>query len=415
MNKFKKPIRIALNALKNNKGRAALTVLGIVIGITAVVAVFSAGNAIKDFIIGEIENFGSNYIEIEVKTPQTEHTSVENAFSMVGGQIINTLKEEDAEAVLKHPNIKSYYAGIMGQEVASYRNEFKKSFLMGVNASFIDIDKSEVEFGRFFTEDEDRSLARVAVLGSDAKEDLFGDEEAIGRTIKIGKEKFRVVGQLKERGSSFAFNMDAMIFMPLKTLQKRIMGVDHVSFIFAQMKNKDLSEKTAQDTTEILRDRHKIDDPQKDDFAVMTMDQAREMVGVIIYGIQILLIALGSISLIVGGVGIMNIMYVSVAERTFEIGLRKAVGAKYKDILWQFLAEAVIITLSGGIIGIVAGILFTFTVSKAAQSFGFDWQFSVSLAGIFLAVSMSVIVGLIFGLYPARQAARKDPIDALKM
>ncbi len=408
------PVKIAINALKNNKGRAALTVLGIVIGITAVVVVLSAGLAIKGFILGEIEAFGSNYIEVEVKSPQTAHASVENAFSMMGGAVVTTLKEKDAEAIAKHPNIGKYYAGAMGQEVASFENEFKKTFLMGVNAAFIDIDKSEVEYGRFFSEEENLALAKVAVLGSKIKKDLFGDEDPVGKSITIGKEKFRVIGQLKERGATFGFNMDEMIFMPVKSLQKRLLGIDYVTFIFAQMIDNDLAERTAEDITFLMRSRHKIDDPIKDDFAVITMDQAMEMMGIVIYGIQVLLIALGSISLIVGGVGIMNIMYVSVTERTFEIGLRKAVGAKYKNILWQFLYEAVIVTFSGGIIGIIVGILFTFIISQVASSLGFDWSFSISWTGIILAISMSAIVGLVFGIYPARKAAKKNPIEALR-
>ncbi|KKR08503.1 MAG: hypothetical protein UT32_C0001G0023 [Parcubacteria group bacterium GW2011_GWC2_39_14] len=406
-------VKIAQNALNKNKGRTLLTILGIAIGITAVISVLSIGQAIKQFIVGEVQAFGTDYIQVEVKTPQTSHTSSENSFSMVGGSVITTLKLTDAEAIAKLPNVKNYYAAVMGQEILSYENEFKKANLFGCGAGFIDIDTSEVEFGRFFTNEEDRTLSKVVVLGSKLKNNLFGDSPAVGESIKIGSEKFQVIGILKEKGASFALDMDGMAFIPVQTIQKRLLGIDYVSFILAQVYDTSLSSSTAEDITLTLRERHKITDPDKDDFAITTMEQAMDMLGTIIYGIQILLLALGSISLIVGGVGIMNIMYVSVTERTPEIGLRKSLGAKNKNILWQFLAESVIVTSIGGLVGIVLGVLLSYLVSVIAQLLGYNWDFSVSWKGILAAVFMSVFVGLVFGLYPAQQAAHKNPIDAL--
>lgn len=408
------PLKLAINSLKTNKGRTALTILGIVIGITAVIAVLSTGQAIKGLIVGEIDKFGSNLIEIEVKTPQTAQTSTENAVSMVGGAVITTLKESDAEAIGRLPNIERYYAGVMGQELVNYQSEIKKALLFGTNAAFIDIDTGEVEQGRFFSEEENRALSKVAVMGYKIKNNLFGDQDPINQSIRIGAEKFTVIGTLQEKGASFGMDMDNMIFMPVRTLQKRLLGIDYVSFILAQAKDNNSATQTAEDIKITMRERHRITDPDKDDFAVITMDQMLEMVSTIIYGIQILLIALGSISLIVGGVGIMNIMYVGVVERTFEIGLRKALGAKKQTILWQFLFEAIIITFIGGIIGIVAGILLSSLIAAVAGSLGLKWTFSISWAGMILAVAMSVIVGLIFGLYPAKKAAEKDPIEALR-
>ncbi len=414
MNKLLLPIKIALSTFRKNKGRTALTILGIVIGITAVIVVLSAGQAIKGLIIGELESFGSDFIEIEVKTPQTKQASTENAFSMLGGSVITTLKEKDAEVIIRHPNISKFYTGVMGQKMVSYQSEIKKTMLFGTNTDFIDIDSSEIETGRFFSKQENRSLAKVAVLGAKLKNKLFGDQNPINESIQVGNEKFRVIGTLKEKGATFSLDMDNMIFMPVRTLQKRLLGIDYISFIFAQMINKDEGDQTVEDLTLILREQHKISDPDKDDFAVISMDQMVEMMDIVIYGIQILLIVLGSISLIVGGVGIMNIMYVSITERTFEIGLRKSIGAKYNDILWQFLSEAIIITLIGGVIGIILGILISWLASIAARAQGLNWNFVIFWPGIVLAVSVSVVIGLAFGMYPARQAAKKNPIEALR-
>lgn len=407
-------ISIALSALKKNKGRTLLTILGIVIGITAVIAVLSIGQAIKGLIIGQVEAFGTDYIQIEVKTPQTSQTSSENSFSMVGGSTVTTLKLKDAEDILKIDNIKRYYAGIMGQEIISFENEFKKTFIFGASADFINIDSSEIEDGRFYTDEEDRTLSKVTVLGAKLKNEIFGDSEAVGQPVKIGNDKYQVIGTLKERGATFGFDMDNMAYIPIQTVQKRMLGVDYVSFITAQVYNNSIANQTAEEIEYILRDNHKIEDPNKDDFAVTTMEQAMEMLDVIITGVQFLLIALGSISLIVGGVGIMNIMYVSVTERTAEIGLRKSIGAKNKNILWQFLSEAIILTFAGGIVGIALGISLSLLVSIVAQALNFDWEFTISWPGMLTAVVMSVVVGLIFGLYPAKQAADLDPIEALR-
>jgi len=407
-------IQLALKSLKRNKGRSILTLLGVVIGITAVIAVLSTGNAIEAFILDEINAFGADTIEIEVKTPSTSQQSAENAFGMVGGVAITTMKINDAEAIAKHPNISRYYGGVMGQEIASHSGEIKKAFLFGVSSEFINIDRTEVKQGRFFTAEEEKSLAKVAVLGPKIKDKLFGQSEAIGSYIKVSKERFKVIGITEGRGATFGFDWDNMIILPLQTLQKKILGIDYIVFIFAQMIDPSLGDQTVEDLEWIMRDQHNITDPDKDDFAVVSMEQAAEMLDIIFYGIQILLIILGSISLIVGGVGIMNIMYVSVTERTYEIGLRKSLGARNSVIMWQFLWEAVVITLLGGIIGIFVGILLSFGVSAIAGNLGYNWDFSVSITGLVLALLMSGAVGLIFGLYPARKASRLNPIEALR-
>lgn len=411
---LKTPVRIAADALLRHKARAILTVLGITVGITAVIVVLSAGRAIEDFIIGQVSMFGNDYVWVEPKVPSTEHVSSENASGMAQGITITTMKESDAEEIEKMSNVKDVYAGGMGQAVMNYRDENRVGMIFGVTSSFDSIDTGEVEEGRFFTDGEDKGLARVVVLGSKLKEKLFGSEDAVGQRIKIKKQNYKVIGVMKERGSAGVFSMDDIAFLPLRSLQKLILGIDYIQFIYVQMEDTSLADITADDVTLKMRDLHDIDDPKKDDFAVATADQAMEILGTITGAIKLLLFALASISLVVGGVGIMNVMYVAVAERTFEIGLRKAIGAKYHDILRQFLAEAVVITFFGGLAGIIIGTGLSYLISMVANSFGFAWKFYYSPQYILLAVGVSVLVGLVSGLYPARAAAKLEPMVALR-
>jgi putative ABC transport system permease protein len=408
------PINLAWRALFVSKVRTFLTVLGIVIGIAAVIIVMSAGESLKGLVLGQIEAFGSDFIQIEPKVPSTAKNSTENAFSMAQGIQVTTLKEEDAQAILRLPNITNYYAGVMGQAVVSFGGENKNTNFMGVSPSFIEIDQSEIASGRFFSESDNNDLARVAVLGSQIANKLFAGQNSVGQSVKIGKDKFRIVGVLRERGGGFGMDFDNLIYIPVATAQKLVMGIDHLLWITAQIKNTSIQDQTADDIIQLLRQRHDIADPQDDDFAVTTVAEAREMIGVVFGGITLLLIAIAGISLLVGGVGIMNIMYVSVTERTFEIGLRKSVGARPRQILWQFLWEAIAVTVFGGLIGITLGVGFTLIVFLAAKTFGFDWSFSLPPQSIIIAFGFCALVGLVFGYYPALKAAKLDPIEALR-
>ena len=256
-------------------------------------------------------------------------------------------------------------------------------------------------------------MSRVVVLGSKIKQDLFGESDALGERIKLTGIAFRVIGVMKERGSALFFDWDALIYLPLKTLQKQVMGVDHVSFMVGTMVNPAQDGQTKTEIESLLRLRHGIMDPDKDDFAVVTQAETQAILDNILSGVTLLLIVLASISLLVGGVGIMNIMYVSVTERVYEIGLRKSVGARRRDILWQFLWEAVMMTVLGGLFGVAVGILLSWGISAAAQVYNFNWHFVIPWWGLSLAVAFSMAVGLIFGYYPARSAARLNPITAL--
>ena len=401
---------ISIKALSRSKLRTLLTVLGVLVGISSVTIIISAGNSVEALIFKQIEGFGSNYIQTEVRVPKGSGGTT----SMVQGVVISTLKEKDRQDFLDLENIDKAYGAVITQDIISWQGELNKVMIYGVGSSYIDIDTTEIDQGRFYTEDEDDSKARVIVLGSKVKEDLFGPSDAIGENVKINKINFKVIGVAKPRGAVFTFDLDDMVFIPVKTTQTALMGINYLSAITSQMVDSSIEEETAEQMRMILRENHDIDDPDKDDFEVMSGTEAMEMMATILGGMTILLVVLAGLSLLVGGVGIMNIMYATVAERTFEIGLRKAVGASPKDILQQFLIESIIITFLGGVFGIILGIIVIYAVYLGANYYGMDWPLAISWLGILLAIVFSVVVGLIFGLYPARKAAKLDPITALR-
>jgi len=252
------------------------------------------------------------------------------------------------------------------------------------------------------------------VLGSQVKENLFAESTALGKSVTVDGKKYRVIGVMEEIGSKGFIDMDKNVYIPLRTVQKKIMGINHVLWIISQTKDNSLAESTADEIRFLMQQRHDISSPEKQDFAVTTMGEALDIIGNVGFGINMLLLVLAGISLIVAGVGIMNVMYVSVAERTFEIGLRKAVGATEKDILYQFLAEAILLTLFGGIIGIIVGIGVAYGAALGANYAGFNWAFAIPPSSIFLSVSFSIVVGLFFGIYPARKASKLNPIAAIR-
>ncbi len=408
------PAQLAFTSLVRHKSRTILTMLAIGIGIASVIVMMSAGKGIEQLVLGELDIFGTNTIEIEVKVPSVKKNSSANAVGMVQGITITTLKDKDIATVQNHPNIEAANGSVMGQESVSYEGQLKKVVLMGHGPEQAIVDDVKMVSGRFLTNEENDSVASVAVLGYGVKNKMFGDDDAIGKTIYVKGKPFKVVGVMIKRGAAFFFDIDNMLILPTKTMQKKILGIDYVSFIMAKMKDRTLAKQTAEELTEQIRLNHGITDPEKDDFAVNTMDEAKEMMKTIIGALTLLLVALVFISLIVGGVGIMNIMYVSVAERKFEIGLRKSVGARKKDILWQFLSEAVLLTLGGGVLGIILGALVSLVIYILAISYGFKWSYVIPPVSILLSLGFSTFIGVLFGVYPAKKAANLSPIEALR-
>lgn len=409
------PLFFAFRTIASHKTRTALALLGVVIGVFAVVVVTSLGEGVKGFVLGQVESFGTNLIQVEVKVPNTGAMSSANATSRAQGTQITTLTTKDAEAIQKLPNIEALYAGTIGQERATYGSIGKRISLFGTGALALQVDaNAKLESGRFFTKAEDESLARVVVLGSETKETFFGESDPIGELITLKGEKYRVIGVLAPRGSAAFFNLDAFTYVPVQTLQKKILGVDYIQFISVKMQDPSKEIETVADIIGLLRKRHDIDDPNKDDFSVTSTKEAQKTLGDVLGSLSILLLALTSISLVVGGVGIMNVMYVSVAERTNEIGLRKAVGATSRSILKQFLFEALIITLLGGLIGILLGVLLTIGLSALFGILGFALPLSFSINSFLLGVGFSAAVGIMFGLAPAYRAAALTPMEALR-
>lgn len=416
---YRSTIKLSLNSLLANKSRTLLTVIGMVIGIAAVIIVFSAGEGISSLIFGQVQSFGTDIIQSEPRLPSSLKGAAKDTQSgqaMAQGVQITTMTLSDLEAIDRLPNIKGSYASLTGQAIISYGDESSKAIMFGVSPHFINVGSFTLSSGRFFSDEEDRGLAQVVVLGSKMKTKLFGDADAIDKMIRVKKDKYRVVGVMAERGATGFVSFDDFIYIPARTMQKKILGIDHILSITSQLHDVSIAETTAEDIRALLRDRHQITNPDKEDFRVSTMAELMGTLGTITNAMTLLLLAIVAISLIVGGVGITNIMYVVVTERTAEIGLRKAVGAKINDILLQFLIESVLLTMLGGLVGILCGIGISYLIALVAQTvLHLDWEFVLPLKGFVVAAIFSLACGVVFGLFPARKAAKLNPIDALRI
>lgn len=406
-------LRLSLQALRENGIRSFLTALGIIVGTAIVVIVLSVGEGIKSLIFQQVASITSESLYIEIQVP-SKGTQIQKAQNSATGAQVTTLKIKDYEDILKIPNVLNGYPMITGQGKFVYRDTTKTTIFFAVGQEYADSEKLKIAGGRFFTEDEDRALAKVVILGSELKEILFGNEQAVGKRVTVNQDQYRVIGVAEPIGLKFFMNVDEMAYFPVRTAQKKILGFDHILAISIKMKDKNFLDSTVAQIQNILRKNHSIKDPEKDDFAVRTADEAMDIIGTITTGVSLLLFALAFISLIVGGVGIMNVMYVSVTERTNEIGLKKAIGASPFAIRIQFIIEAVVLSVSGGIVGILIGTGISKLVSVVAQFFHFDWPFLLPMNALLLSFGISFLIGVVFGYAPAQKAARMNPIDALR-
>ncbi len=407
---LKHHFRTAYTGITTNKSRSLLTVLGIVIGITAIIIVMSIGKGAENLILGQIEGLGATTISIDPGKQPEGPSSFAELYT-------DSLRPRDIEALQKPSNVqglKDISPNVMQPASIVFENETERATVLGAAHVVADILNVYPEEGEFFTEDDVKQKARVVVLGSKVKEDLFGLSDAVGETVRIKNQTFRIIGVFPESGTSI-MSVDEMVLTPYTTAQQYLTGTNYYNSIIVRAETKEMVPRVVHDIEATLRESHGITDPDNDDFYVSTPEDAAEIVGTITTILTALLGSVAGISLVVGGIGIMNIMLVSVSERTREIGLRKALGATEKDILYQFLFEAVILTGFGGIIGIALGAAISFVASWILGTYVAEgWTFAFPISAALLGLGVSAFIGLVFGIYPARRAARKSPMEALR-
>ncbi len=401
----------ALKIITRSKARSFLTMLGIVIGVMAVIIVMSVGAGAQSLILNQVKGLGSNLVAV---LPGASEEDGPPASAL--GIVVTTLTYEDGEAVLQDacPCIEDLAVYVTGNDIITAGDYITRGNYTGTSASYIRVEDTEVQIGRFFSTDEEKNFARVAVLGSGTKDELFGSEDAIGKRIRIGKVNFTVIGVMKQRGVSGFQNQDNQLFIPVSSAQKLLLGISHVNYIRMKVDTSENVARAMEDVRVVLRDRHDIGPDEDSDFSVRSMADGLSALTNITNALKFFLVAIASIALVVGGFGIMNIMLATVQERTREIGLRKAVGATSQQITLQFLIESVVITFVGGTIGIILGVLISVTVAQVAQGLGYSWDLVITPGSIVLGWGVSVGIGLLFGILPARRASRLNAIEALR-
>lgn len=409
---LKYSFKTAIRGLEINKLRSVLTILGIVIGITSIILIMSLGRGAQDLILSQVKALGSKLIAV---VPGRQPKGMMDAISVM---FADSLKEKDLDAIEKKNNVpyaKRVMPVVFGGETIVFENETYRPTILGATdfaAQIYDIYPSQ---GRFFSDDETKGYADVVVIGDRVREELFGKKDALGERVKIKGRNFRVVGIIGKKGQMSFINFDDVAIVPYTTAQRYIFGIKYFHRFAIEADSEANVSRTVEDVKTTLRNSHNITDPEKDDFFVETQAEAVDSVKTITNVFTFFLAAVAAISLIVGGVGIMNIMLVSVTERTREIGLRKALGATHGDILNQFLLEAITLTAAGGIAGILLGNFLSFLVALVlGKILALSWAYSFSIFSAVLGIGVSGIVGLVFGLYPARQAAKKSPMEALR-
>ena len=407
-------IVIAIRSLFANKLRSSLTMLGIIIGVGSVITLMSVARGAEATIASAYEELGTDILSIMPVNPE-----VEGGFSMSPAYAAPSLTMDDARALENVQGVANIAPVNENFITVTAGSETKGGLLHGATPVYLDVMKYSVASGQFFTDHHVAQRANVVVLGSLVAEDLFGDDDAVGEQVKLKKQRFTVIGVLEPKGGAmFGISFDDVVIVPITTYQARLFpqqtatGQDAVASISFQITNEENREAVTEEIESILRRRHNIKGDDKDDFSVVSQEQVMEIVGQVTGVFSIVLGAIASISLLVGSIGIMNIMLVSVTERTREIGIRKAVGAKRRDILMQFLIEAATMGFAGGGIGIAGGWLLAWAISQVDIG-GFKLASAVSIDIIILAFSVSLFIGLASGLYPALRAARLNPIDAL--
>jgi len=402
---FWESVLIALDGLKANKLRSVLTMLGIIIGVGAVIAMVAIGIGVQQKVENSIAGLGSNLLII-----MPGANSPSGGVRLAAGSNI-TLTSQDAQAIAREiAGVNAVAPGVSRQMQLVFGNQNWVTSVQGTTPEFLDVRNWNIASGTFFSSRDLDTRARVVVLGQTVAANLFGNINPVGQTIRINKAPFRVIGVFEPKGqSAMGQDQDDIAVVPLTTAQDRLLGITWVNSISVQAANSDVINKVQDDITALLRVRHHLPPNVPDDFTVRNLAAIMATAAETTSTITLLLGNIAAISLVVGGIGIMNIMLVSVTERTREIGIRKALGATFNNILLQFLVEAIVISVTGGLIGILLGVAGAHVISTVA-----GWNTVISPASIFLAFGVSVVIGLFFGLYPARKAALLDPIEALR-
>lgn len=397
--------RIAIRALIRNKLRAFLTMLGIIIGVASVIAMLAIGEGSKVNITNEMSSMGTNMVMVMPNMQRRGGVSLGASSSMA-------LKYSDVEAIRNEAaSVAAVSPEVRANGQVIYSNENTQTTIYGVSEEYLTIRKLEIQSGRIFNTSELKSMAKVCILGQTVVENLFGeDADPVGLTIRVKNLPFLIIGVLKDKGESgMGQDQDDLILAPYTTVQRRLAAIDYINGIYASAISENKSALAISEVEEILRRTHKLKETDENDFRVMSQSELIETVSSITDILTILLGAIAGISLLVGGIGIMNIMFVSVTERTREIGLRMSIGGRGNDILKQFLVESILLSILGGALGVVFGYL----IAKGAGSL-MDIPPVIKVQTVVLAFTVCFAIGVFFGWYPARKAANLNPIDALR-
>lgn len=402
---FSNLIKIAVKALGNNKMRGFLTMLGIIIGVASVITMLAIGQGSKKSIQAEISEMGSNMIMIHPGGDMRGGVRLD-------ADDMESLKIEDLESIREKARYVTYLSPVVnsaGQAVYGANNT--PTTVYGVDLDYMDIRRYKVEDGELFTEQDVRVAAKVCLIGKTVVDELFDSgENPVGKIIRFGSIPFRIVGVLESKGyNSMGMDQDDMIIAPYTTVQKRILAITHLQEIVCSALSESYTDKAIDEITEIIRENHKLKPADEDDFSIRSQQELSSMLTSTTDMMTILLAAVAGISLLVGGIGIMNIMYVSVTERTREIGLRMSIGAKGFDILAQFLIESILISVTGGIIGVILGVVAAVAVNMLAS-----FPIYIQPWSVFLSFAVCTLTGVFFGWYPAQKASMLDPIEAIR-
>ena len=402
--KLFKGFRIALHALLGHPIRTALSLVGIIIGVAAVILMVAVGEGAQDEVLKKIQSMGTNLIIVSAGQVKT----FAGRARQVG--IVTTLTQRDAMAISSEIPAIVQGASAQGKRLPlKYGTQSYTTQIVGVAPKLPEIKNLSLVRGRFFNEDEDRMMARVAVLGPTPAKNLFGNANPVGEVIQIKNVAFEVVGVTKEKGMIAGQDEDDQIYIPLNTAMKRLMNVTYLSQIYLQARNTEVMKPAEREIRSLLRERHRLKEDKADDFTIQNQLDILEAERETTESFTLLIASIAGVSLLVGGVGILAVMLILVRERTNEIGVRRAVGARRKDILLQFMMEATTLSIGGGIVGILLGLLGSMIVRFATK-----WPVSLSVMPILISFGFSFVVGFFFGVYPARKASRLDPIVALR-